>query len=201
MSLETWEETLKNHSCLLPSRHVRSGSCPRSPKWFPASVTICTCETHLESRLNSSILWFRLEPRSNSKIGGNDRIHSSILFPHLLWLDNPYTFSSLLSSGFGLIQGGCLHRAIWARCLSLSCHSTTLCMTQPGTFLMHCAVTFLVWHPIMSVSFFSISQGAQNYLLNERNYCPCVWAGTYCSRSHLSMLPLLMIFPTFSPAL
>lgn len=106
MSLETWEETLKNHNGLLPFRHVRSGSCPRSPKWFPASVTICTCETHLESRLNSSILWFRLEPRSNSKIGGNDRIHSSILFLHLLWLDNPYTFLSLLSSGIGLIQGG-----------------------------------------------------------------------------------------------
>lgn len=150
-------------------------------KSFPALVTVCTCESHLESRLNSSILWFRLEPRSNSKIRGNDRTHSLTLPPHFLCPDDPYSFLSLLSSAVGLSQGGCLHRAVWARCLCLSYHYTTLCKTQPCTSPHALHSHFSCLTPPSCLSFFSISKGAQKYLLNNCN-CLCIWAGTYCFR-------------------
>lgn len=159
--IKVWrpERRLTNHNSSHSSRHVRSSSCPRNQKSFPALVTVCTCETHLESRLNSSVLWFRLESRSNSKIGGNYRTHSSTLSLHFLCPDNPYSFLSLLSSAMGLNQGGCLHRAVWARCLSLSCHYTTLCKTQPCTSPHALRCHFSCWTPgsIMSILLFHLT--------------------------------------------
>lgn len=52
-----------------------------------------------------AFLDLRLEPQSNSRIGGNNRTDSSIPSPHFLYLDNSCSFLRLLSSGAGLIGG------------------------------------------------------------------------------------------------
>lgn len=139
----------------------------------------------------SSILWYRLELQSNSKIEGNDRTLSSVP-SHFLCLDNS-SFLKLLSH-VELISSG------EPVCIKQSEPFSAL----PGNQLWRFSHTLPVTHfsCLMSPSClypYPPAPGAQTQLLNDPNCCLHFWEGTYCSRIPLSVL--LAVFSTFSPSI